>query len=174
MHPLIIELREIYTEAITRQFAVTAGALGMAGPEWELAQPIDIGCQLFKVDGDVVVHGTMSTALRLTCSRCAEEFTRPLRVALDAIYLLEHEGSSKRAKELEEGEADVYSYAEHVLDLAEMVRDRLFLSIPLQPHCRAGCKGLCPLCGVNRNLTTCQCAQEGLESPFQLLKGLRF
>ena len=146
----------------------------MADPEWKAAQPIEIDCQLFKVERDVVVHGTMSTALRLTCSRCVEEFTGPLRIPLDAIYLPLHESASRRAKELEEGEVDVYSYAEQVLDLADMVRDKLLLSIPLQPHCRAGCKGLCPHCGVNWNVAACQCAQETPESPFQLLKSLRF
>jgi uncharacterized protein len=80
-----------------------------------------------------------------------------------------------RAKELDDDEfTDVYSYAESVVDLVEMVRDQLVLSIPLQPHCMAGCNGLCPSCGVNRNVVHCQCAEAKLGSPFDLLKELRF
>jgi uncharacterized protein len=112
--------------------------------------------------------------VRLTCSRCAEEFEQPLRVDLDAVYLPMQAISSERAKELEEGETDVYAYAESVIDIAEMVRDKLVLSIPLQPHCMVGCKGLCPSCGVNRNAISCQCAEAKLGSPFEPLKGLRF
>jgi uncharacterized protein len=90
------------------------------------------------------------------------------------VYFPTHEIASERAKELDEGTSDVYSYAEQVIDIAEMVRDKLLLSIPLQPHCMVGCKGLCPTCGVNRNVVGCQCAEEKLDSPFERLKGLRF
>jgi uncharacterized protein len=112
--------------------------------------------------------------VHLTCSRCADEFEQPLRVALDAVYLPMQALSSERAKELEVGEADVYGYAEPLVDISEMVRDKLLLSIPLQPHCMVGCQGLCPSCGINRNTVSCQCAEEKLGSPFEPLKGLRF
>jgi uncharacterized protein len=81
--------------------------------------------------------------------------------------------STVRAKELEEGEADVYPYADQVIEISAMVRDKLLLSIPLQPHCMVGCKGLCPSCGVNRNVVSCQCGAERLGSPFEALKELR-
>jgi len=111
--------------------------------------------------------------LQLACSRCAEEFVQPLSVALDAVYLPLDELSSARAKELEEGEADVYPYADQVIEISAMVRDKLLLSIPLQPYCMAVCKGLCPSCGVNRNVISCQCGAERLGSPFEALKELR-
>jgi uncharacterized protein len=146
--------------------------LGIGDPELAVVQPVEIACQFYKVDREVVVQGSLHSAVRLTCGRCAEDFVLPLNVPLEAVYLPIHEISSERAKELEEGVTDVYSYAEQVIDLAEMIRDKLLLSIPLQPHCMLGCKGLCPSCGVNRNIVSCQCAEEKLGSPFELLKGL--
>ena len=35
--------------------------------------------------------------------------------------------------------------------------DNLFLQLPLVSVCRPDCKGLCPVCGVNRNHTACAC-----------------
>jgi uncharacterized protein len=174
MQRLIMELCDIPDEGISRRFTSTGIALGIVDPELTVVQPLEIECQFYKANREVVVQGSLRSAVRLTCSRCAEGFEQPLSVALEAVYLPMHEISSERAKELEAGVADVCSYAEQVIDIAEMVRDKLFLSIPLQPHCMVGCKGLCPSCGVNRNAVRCQCAEEKFGSPFELLKGLRF
>jgi uncharacterized protein len=169
-----IELSTIPPEGIFRRFSSTGTALGVIAPELIVVQPVEIEGQFYRVDNDVIVRGGLRTAVRLTCSRCAEEFEQSLNVALDAIYLPMNEMLSARAKELEEGEADVYPYADQVIDIAEMVRDKLLLSIPLQPYCMVGCRGLCPSCGVDRNAISCQCAEEKLGSPFDLLKDLRF
>ena len=174
MQRFAIELSAIRAEGTTRRFSSTGADLEIAEPILKVVQPVDIECQLFKLNREVVVYGTVRSAVRLTCSRCAEEFVLPLRLPLEAIYLPVQALSSKRAKELEEGDADVYSYTEPAIDIAEMVREKLFLSIPLQPHCMVGCKGLCPSCGVNRNVINCQCAEERLGSPFELLKKWRF
>lgn len=177
MQRLVVELSAIPDEGLRRDFRSDVRELGISDPDLSVVRPIDIGCQFYRVDRDVAVQGTMRSTLRLTCGRCAEDFVQPLEVALNAVYLPIQEASSERAKELEEdvdSTTDVYLYAEQVIDIAEMARDRLLLSVPLQPLCRAGCKGLCPSCGLNRNVVSCQCAEEKLGSPFELLKGLRF
>ena len=173
MQPLIIELSSIPHEGVSQCFTSTGSALGIVDAELTVVRPVKIECQFFKVNREVVVQGTLRSAARLACSRCAEEFEQPLSIALDAVYLPMHEIASERAKEIEQGVADVYAHADEMIDIAEMVRDKLLLSIPLQSHCMVGCKGLCPSCGVNRNVVSCQCAEEKLGSPFELLKGLR-
>ena len=174
MPRLMIELSVIPDEGTTRQFVTTATALGLGKDDVGIVQPLALSCQFWKINREVVVQGALRTAVHLACSRCAEDFVLPLDIALDATYLPAHEMTSERAKELEKGTADVYSYTESVIDLAEMVRDKLLLSIPLQSHCMLGCKGLCPSCGVNRNAISCQCAEDRLGSPFELLNGIRF
>jgi uncharacterized protein len=174
MQRLIIELSAIPHEGVSQHFTSTGSALGIVAPELTVVRPVEIECEFYKVNHEIIVRGTLGSAARLTCSRCAEDFEQPLSVDLDAVYLPMHEISSERARELEEGVSEVYAYVEEVIDIAEMVRDKLLLAIPLQPHCMVGCKGLCPTCGVNRNGVSCQCAEEKLGSPFELLKGLRF
>lgn len=174
MHPLSIAFSEIYEEGIARHFVVSGSTLGMAESEVAAAQPVEIDCQLLRIHRDVVVHGSVETAIPLVCSRCTEEFVLPLRAPLEAVYLPAQMATPEREKELEDGESDVYYYREYLVDLGEMVRDKLLLSIPLQPHCRMGCRGLCPSCGVNWNSNTCECAQAELGSPFDLLRELRF
>jgi uncharacterized protein len=171
---LLTDLSAILPEGISQRFTTSGSALGIVDTELSVVQPVEIDCHCYKVDLEVVVQGNLRSAVHLICSRCAEAFDQPVSVALDAVYLPLKALSSVRAQELEAGETDVYGYAESAIDIAEMVRDKLLFAIPLQPHCMVGCQGLCPSCGVNRNMISCQCAEETLGSPFEPLKGLRF
>ena len=40
-------------------------------------------------------------------------------------------------------------------DLEDLVHDAVLLELPIAPLCREGCRGLCPMCGINRNEKTC-------------------
>jgi len=54
-------------------------------------------------------------------------------------------------------DGETYQLDEDVIDLEPMVRDALLLELPLAPLCDPDCAGLCATCGVNRNLTACEC-----------------
>lgn len=43
------------------------------------------------------------------------------------------------------------------IDLSEAVEMILFLNIPSAFWCTADCKGLCPICGINLNESSCDC-----------------
>ena len=49
----------------------------------------------------------------------------------------------------------------------------VLLSLPMQRLCRAGCKGICPVCGQNRNLSQCQCQAETSDDRWSALKSIR-
>ena len=57
------------------------------------------------------------------------------------------------------------------IDLGEMIREQLFLGLPMKRLCSEGCQGLCPSCGVDRNASSCQCVPEDehVSSPFSKL-----
>ena len=38
-----------------------------------------------------------------------------------------------------------------------MLREQFYLAMPMKPLCRPDCRGLCPECGTNLNVTTCSC-----------------
>jgi uncharacterized protein len=174
MRQLSIDVESLPHDGLMRRFSSPATALGIDAADAVIVQPLELECQFFRANREVVVHGALQSAVRLTCGRCAEEVVLPLALAVNAVYLPGPDLSSERLKELEDDDTDVYTYTDSVIDLSEMLRDQILLSLPLQPYCRADCKGLCPSCGVNRNTVRCQCAEEKLGSPFELLKGLRF
>jgi uncharacterized protein len=59
-----------------------------------------------------------------------------------------------------------------VLDLTEVVRQAIFLAIPMSPVCRADCAGLCPQCGQNLNEGQCHCVSEVVDPRLEVLKQL--
>ena len=58
------------------------------------------------------------------------------------------------------------------IDLTEFVHDTLLLAVPMKILCREDCRGLCPVCGVNRNQTDCQCSIAEPDTHWESLKKL--
>ena len=67
-----------------------------------------------------------------------------------------------------------YDAEDQAFDLAELERQAIVLSAPRSALCRPDCKGLCPLCGANRNITTCTCkiTSTGDNNPFGVLQDI--
>ena len=53
---------------------------------------------------------------------------------------------------------------------AELMREQFYLALPMKPLCQPDCKGLCPVCGINRNRETCTCQAEWTDPRFDALK----
>ena len=49
------------------------------------------------------------------------------------------------------------------IGLEDLAIEQLYLNLPLKPVCSTACKGLCPTCGSNRNVTDCGCAREAVD-----------
>lgn len=45
------------------------------------------------------------------------------------------------------------------LDTASLVVEQVQLELPTRPLCREDCRGLCPICGGDRNERDCECEQ---------------
>ena len=61
----------------------------------------------------------------------------------------------------------------YYLDVDKLLFGEALLNWPSRVVCKEDCKGLCPVCGINLNQSTCTC-QEGAEviNPFSALKNI--
>ncbi len=59
------------------------------------------------------------------------------------------------------------------IHLSEIACEQIFLEIPYQPLCREDCKGLCPQCGRDLNLSPCDCVREEWGSGFTALQKMK-
>jgi uncharacterized protein len=112
--------------------------------------------RVFRRGADVLVVGELSAAVPLVCSRCLEEFQVEVHPAVDARYV-PRPAVWGHEVELEAEDLDVDFYDDDRLDLATLVETETSLALPMKPLCRPDCRGLCPVCGANRNLAPCAC-----------------
>src|SRR5664280_489570 len=52
---------------------------------------------------------------------------------------------------------DVLYYDDLVVPFDPLVEEQVQLELPLKALCRDDCRGLCPMCGADRNLAPCVC-----------------
>ena len=71
-----------------------------------------------------------------------------------------------------EEDLDTAFYRDGVIDLRELVREQLYLQLPMKPLCQPECRGLCPSCGANRNVVACTCAQRPPDPRLAALRDL--
>lgn len=122
---------------------------------------------------DFLVEGELNGLLLHECVRCLETFAAPADLSFRAVY---RDPGRRRSKEAEAApgdsraeETDSHPVVEQRIDLQEMLREQLILSIPMQPLCSEGCQGLCQVCGQNLNVRRCGCEEVKTESPFAIL-----
>ena len=91
------------------------------------------------------------TNLHLTCDRCAVPFQRVKSLEINSLV----------ASELEDEENDEILLLDgDELDVGEVVTTAFILDMDTKNLCSEDCKGLCPRCGANLNLGSCQCGRE--------------
>ena len=120
-------------------------------------------CSLMRTDRGILVKGRLHTEAKVTCSRCLTLFSYPLVLDVEEEYF-PTVGVITGASVPVPGEPGCFTIDEqHVLDLTEAMRQYALLAIPMKPLCRQDCVGLCPNCGKNLNLGSCDCPRQQVD-----------
>lgn len=61
---------------------------------------------------------------------------------------------------------------DYKLELDELITSDVILELPHKFLCSEDCKGLCSMCGVNLNQTSCDCNKRPIDSRLEALKEL--
>lgn len=147
----VIDVAALLREPGSRRRVELSGHLpnlSVSGSAIEAEETITVDALLESVSEGILVTATITTSWHGECRRCLE----PASEQFEA-----------EARELFTAEAseETYPLTGNQLDLAPFVRDACILELPLAPLCSPECAGLCPECGVNRNLESCTCAPAG-------------
>lgn len=124
-----------------------------------------------KVTGSVGNRSTIVTllytaqfVLSYPCDRCAEAVEKP--------WLLSFEHTLVTSLNSDDGDDNYIVVENQRLDLDELVRSDILLSLPSKLLCREDCKGLCPVCGKNLNTGDCDCNARFIDPRLEALKKL--
>jgi uncharacterized protein len=118
---------------------------------YHFASPVKVEGRIENRAGVVTLIMHIAFSLLVICDRCLKETLR------DFVF----EQTHTVVRELHsENDADDYITARaESIDTAEIAVSDLLLALPYKMLCREDCKGLCPVCGCDRNETECNCMQ---------------
>lgn len=119
--------------------------------------------------GEIVVRGGFEGAVRQECRRCLDPIEHRLDEEVDWVFA----PVGEFALEEETGDVRHLDADALELDLARPVREELILDVPRYPVCDPGCRGLCPVCGVNQNEEECDCTLEEADPRWDALRALQ-
>lgn len=134
--------------------------------------PIQGSINLLKAVSGVVLTGSLSLPVELSCCRCLQSFTIEVLLSPEEEFQPEVDlttGAPSRAP-LEDPILRIDE--RHLLDPTELLKQLIALSIPLQPVCEPDCPGLCPHCGKALREGLCSCSEGSLDPRLQPLKAL--
>ena len=119
----------------------------------------------------VLIRGRWEVELQDVCSRCLEQTAYRLEEQFTEEFTRLDEPVSGDSHESEGfWEREDFVYSGEVLDLREYLRQSFLMSQPFKVLCREDCRGLCPVCGVNRNDEECRCQEEKIDPRLRVLE----
>lgn len=124
---------------------------GGAG-SFEIVEKTQVSLSFVNVErGKAKVTGSARITFRTFCDRCLSETPTRLELRFDRTV-----ASPELVSEDEE--TDDLSFMEgYQLNVEAFVYNEIIGSWPAKILCKADCKGLCPVCGQNRNVRDCGC-----------------
>jgi uncharacterized protein len=182
---LSVQLTDIPKEGLDLADEVQPDELGLLPEEAEVSGPLSLSAHLTNVGDHVYVEGVIDGSFVRECVRCLKRYDAYVEVPFTAAYQVSdptvrsrgratkdsrQESVEERDSETSNQEDDVYHCAGDRVELAEMLREHIILSTPMQPLCREECRGLCPVCGQDRNEHPCRCIEAAQKNPFAILQ----
>jgi uncharacterized protein len=106
---------------------------------------------------DIRFVGSLSTEVQVRCARCLDPVDNVVAEKFDLLY--RPLGVDARADEvaISEAETEIGYYQGDGMLLEDVLKEQILLALPAKQLCQANCKGLCPQCGKNLNLESCDC-----------------
>ncbi len=172
-----IAVKDIKTELAEIHFAEEVqelnGMLTGGGGEYRFTVPLQVDMIHVRSGDDLLFSGTLSSELVGQCGRCLEEYALPLEREFS--LMLSPGRALVREQELtaDELSASFYSESEDEIDLSTLVHEEILLALSSRPLCREECRGLCPQCGINLNIDSCECHPVRQEPRLTALSNLR-
>ncbi len=134
------------------------------GDEISIVSPINFLGKIISQSEKIFIVGKYSCDIEFICHRCVKHFTKKIEGNIEEELVLNDSEESKTE--------DFYSINNYMIDLGEIVRSELTLSLPIKVICDDKCRGLCPVCGVDLNTEECTCEQDKIDPRLAKLKEL--
>jgi uncharacterized protein len=109
---------------------------------FSLKKPVSVDLDIINVGDDVLLKGWAEAIVELNCGRCTKKFAYRLNLDIEEIFKKEDKVITFAQEDLELGIEDLYFLIEvdDTIDIEEVLRQNIILSLPIQPLCSINCK----------------------------------
>ena len=169
-----IELDELESTGDRFAHVFEAGELSLDDERAGLTGATEVRGSVQRGDGSLRLRGTISAQVELECDRCLQTMAWPLTTGFDVEYVPAGYYEAEQLAELQDNDLAQSVFDGESIDVDDLVREQVILSLPARALCREECKGLCSVCGIDKNLKDCECESRPRDPRWAALDDLRF
>jgi uncharacterized protein len=158
---MFLSVKEMELRKVRFDETFEPGQIEFASENLEQVTPLHaVGSaeMLKNTGGEVRIQGRYTVEFTAPCDRCLVSKRHTLDSGFDLFYQPAENIARDEEIEIDEGEAEIGFYDGGGLELEDILREQILLALPMQRVCSEDCKGICPVCGQNRNQSACDCA----------------
>lgn len=130
--------------------------------EVSFAAPVHVKLQVNNTGKSLLVEGRVLAEMKAQCGRCLEDFIYPIDQAFEDEWVFTPDATEEQLE-------TALLFDRDEIELNERILEQIVLALPMRFICSPECKGLCPVCGVNHNVKSCDCVQENIDPRFAAL-----
>lgn len=142
-----------------------------ASEEFTTEGPVQVSLEVHNIGKSLLVYGEFRGTVHLACARCLTDVPVAVQGRIDEQFSLPGI-SSPELELIDQVEPAEAAIADQVLNVSELVRQQILISLPIRVLCRDACQGLCPTCGQNLNEGSCDCPREEGHPGWEALRRL--
>lgn len=125
--------------------------------------PVHMTASAVRRDGSVSLDCAYDFSLTLECDRCLSPFVKTISQQASHVVVRSLSGPDG---------GDFVVAPDGIVELDELATNDILPELPSQFLCRDDCRGLCPICGRNRNLSPCSCERRQADPRLEALRSL--
>ena len=172
---MFFSVKEMEVRKIRFDETFRAGQIDFAGDELEQESLLRAAGEAALVPhspGEVRIRGRYSVEITAACDRCLERTRYPLGASFDLYYRPVETIACEEEVGIDEAESEIGFYEGGGIELEDVLREQVLLALPMQRICSDTCKGICPVCGQNRNEAACDCKVESGAAHWHALRDI--
>jgi uncharacterized protein len=174
MSKYFIDLKDLGHDKISIKDSFVPGDVDFTADGIRQVGSMDWNATAERAGTEIRIAGSLEVPMELTCSRCLEPANCPISKAFD-VYFQQRDKAMFDEDEIELTEKDTRTafFTGTQLAIGDILREQVLLALPMKALCRLDCKGLCPQCGTNLNINSCECPSESFSSHSDALLQLK-
>ncbi len=138
------------------------GSFEFFGNEYSFDEPLKVTGDVRNIGGALKIILKIEGEYRSLCDRCA----------CDINGRVVGETEENITRDSEDFDSEMFTLSGYTLDISGALDTLLYSSLPMTSLCKEDCKGLCPKCGTNLNLSECNCDTTRLDPRFAIFRKL--